>query len=149
MASIGPHPEPCLIQAESRFACSLEQSSPLPSSCWPAVKAVSRHRPRGEDGWGQVPGGRPARWPRGGRSPGATLPIEGTSVTLRMVPVEDADGRGYYTSATEVTWDLYDAFIFNLDTDAGKSTPESSASPARASPTSWWIAATATPGSPP
>ena len=59
--------------------------------------------------------------------PELTLPIEGTSVTLRMVPVEDADGRGYYTSATEVTWDLYDAFIFNLDTDAGKSTPESDA----------------------
>jgi formylglycine-generating enzyme required for sulfatase activity len=56
-----------------------------------------------------------------------TVPIDGTSVELEMVPVNGAPGGGFYVSSTELTWDLYDAFIFNLDTDAGESTPESDA----------------------
>ena len=56
-----------------------------------------------------------------------TVPIEGTSVEMGMVPVNGAPGGGFYAADTEVTWDLYDAFIFNLDTDAGKSTSESDA----------------------
>ena len=56
-----------------------------------------------------------------------TLPIEGTSVELQLIPVEGEDGREVYVSDTEITWDLYDAFIFNLDTDAGASTAESDA----------------------
>ena len=57
-----------------------------------------------------------------------TLPVEGTSVRLEMVPIEQsAGGGGFYASDTEITWDLYDAFIFNLDTDAGASTAESDA----------------------
>ena len=54
------------------------------------------------------------------------LPIAGTSVTMAMQPI--TPGRGadaFYVSTTEATWDLYDAFIFNLDTDAGESTPDS------------------------
>lgn len=56
-----------------------------------------------------------------------TLPIAGTSVELDMVAVDGASTGGFYVSSTEATWDLYDAFIFNLDTDAGESTPESDA----------------------
>ncbi len=56
-----------------------------------------------------------------------TVPIEGTSVELEMMPVNGAPGGGFYAATTEVSWDLYDAFIFNLDTDAGGSTPESDA----------------------
>ncbi|MFB0985613.1 MAG: SUMF1/EgtB/PvdO family nonheme iron enzyme [Phycisphaerales bacterium] len=56
------------------------------------------------------------------------LPINGTSVTLKMQPIAPGDGvEAFYVSATEATWDLYDAFIFNLDTDAGESTPDSDA----------------------
>ena len=54
------------------------------------------------------------------------LPIAGTSVTLDLRPVDAPDGT-VYVATTEATWDLYDAFIFNLDTDAGESTPESDA----------------------
>lgn len=54
------------------------------------------------------------------------LPIAGTSVTLEMLPVDAPDGA-VFVATTEATWDLYDAFIFNLDTDAGESTPESDA----------------------
>ncbi|MCP4837275.1 MAG: formylglycine-generating enzyme family protein [Phycisphaera sp.] len=56
-----------------------------------------------------------------------TIPIDGTSVEMEMVPVNGAPDGGFYAADTEVTWDLYDAFIFNLDTDAGKSTSESDA----------------------
>ena len=54
------------------------------------------------------------------------LPIAGTSVTLKMQPIGAQEGvEAFYISTTEATWDLYDAFIFNLDTDAGESTPDS------------------------
>lgn len=56
-----------------------------------------------------------------------TMPIAGTSVELDMVAVDGASSGEFYISSTEATWDLYDAFIFNLDTDAGESTPESDA----------------------
>lgn len=56
-----------------------------------------------------------------------TESIAGTSVELEMVPIADISTGGFFVSSTEVTWDLYDAFIFNLDTDAGESTPESDA----------------------
>ncbi len=55
-----------------------------------------------------------------------TLPIAGTSVTLEMRPIAGPTGS-FYAATTEATWDLYDAFIFNLDTDAGESTAESDA----------------------
>ncbi len=55
-----------------------------------------------------------------------TLPIAGTSVTLEMRPIAAPTGA-FYAATTEATWDLYDAFIFNLDTDAGESTTESDA----------------------
>jgi hypothetical protein len=54
------------------------------------------------------------------------LPIAGTSVTLMMQPIASVKGvDAFYVTTTEATWDLYDAFIFNLDTDAGESTPDS------------------------
>lgn len=56
-----------------------------------------------------------------------TLPVQGTSVELQLIPVEGEDGHEFYVGDTEITWDLYDAFIFNLDTDAGASTTESDA----------------------
>ena len=56
-----------------------------------------------------------------------TVPVEGTSVQLELIPVNGAPGGGFYACTTEVSWDLYDAFIFNLDTDAGQSTAESDA----------------------
>ena len=56
------------------------------------------------------------------------LPIAGTSVTLKMQPIAAQEGvEAFYISTTEATWDLYDAFIFNLDTDAGESTEASDA----------------------
>ena len=55
------------------------------------------------------------------------LAVPGTSVTLEMQPISPDAGAPFYVSATEATWDLYDAFIFNLDTDAGESTEASDA----------------------
>jgi len=56
-----------------------------------------------------------------------TVPISGTSVEIDMVAVEGGPSGGFYVSSTEATWDLYDAFVFNLDTSAGESTTESDA----------------------
>ena len=56
-----------------------------------------------------------------------TVPVAGTSVEIEMVPVNGASTGPFYAATTELTWDLYDAFIFNLDTDSGESTPESDA----------------------
>ena len=53
--------------------------------------------------------------------------VPGTSVTLAMQPIAPAVGTPFYIATTEATWDLYDAFIFNLDTDAGESTEASDA----------------------
>ena len=53
--------------------------------------------------------------------------VPGTSVTLAMQPIAPAVGAPFYVATTEATWDLYDAFIFNLDTDAGESTEASDA----------------------
>lgn len=43
-----------------------------------------------------------------------TETIKGTSVTFEMVPVTVGDSE-IWMSTTEVTWDLYDVFVFNLD----------------------------------
>ena len=53
--------------------------------------------------------------------------VPGTSVTLAMQPIAPDVGDPFYVATTEATWDLYDAFIFNLDTDAGESTEASDA----------------------
>ncbi|MCP4835236.1 MAG: hypothetical protein GY895_10790, partial [Phycisphaera sp.] len=53
--------------------------------------------------------------------------VPGTSVTLAMRPISPDVGDPFYVATTEATWDLYDAFIFNLDTDAGESTEASDA----------------------
>ena len=53
--------------------------------------------------------------------------VPGTSVTLAMRPIAPDVGEPFYVATTEATWDLYDAFIFNLDTDAGESTEASDA----------------------
>ena len=50
--------------------------------------------------------------------------VPGTSVTLAMRPIAPDVGDSFYVATTEATWDLYDAFIFNLDTDAGESTEQ-------------------------
>ena len=53
--------------------------------------------------------------------------VPGTSVTIAMQPISPEAGESFYVATTEATWDLYDAFIFNLDTDAGESTEASDA----------------------
>jgi formylglycine-generating enzyme required for sulfatase activity len=53
--------------------------------------------------------------------------VPGTSVTIAMQPITPGAGDPFYVATTEATWDLYDAFIFNLDTDAGESTEASDA----------------------
>ena len=53
--------------------------------------------------------------------------VPGTSVTITMQPIASDAGDPFYVATTEATWDLYDAFIFNLDTDAGESTEASDA----------------------
>lgn len=53
--------------------------------------------------------------------------VPGTSVTITMQPISPEAGESFYVATTEATWDLYDAFIFNLDTDAGESTEASDA----------------------
>lgn len=46
--------------------------------------------------------------------------VSGTSVTFRMVPVPAGkDGATLWFSETEVTWELYDIFVFGLDEPAG------------------------------
>ena len=57
-----------------------------------------------------------------------TQKIAGTSVELEMIPIPAGSDTGaFYASSTEQTWDLYDVFIFNLDSSEGFSTPESDA----------------------
>ena len=52
----------------------------------------------------------------------------GTSVVVDMVPIKGNDKVDpFYASSTEQTWDLYDVFIFNLDSIDGQSTPEADA----------------------
>ena len=94
--------------------------------------ATHRHEGRGEDA-------EPANATSGMASDTAPdavkavslKPIEvvvpGTSVTLAMRPIAPDVGDPFYVATTEATWDLYDAFIFNLDTDAGESTEASDA----------------------
>jgi hypothetical protein len=54
--------------------------------------------------------------------------IPGTSVEFSMIPIQgDGAVAPFYASSTEQTWDIYDVFVFNLDTETGDSTPESDA----------------------
>ncbi|MFO0829741.1 MAG: SUMF1/EgtB/PvdO family nonheme iron enzyme [Phycisphaerales bacterium] len=43
-------------------------------------------------------------------------PVKGTTLEIAMVPIVPKDGgKPFYLSKTEVTWDLYDTFVFGFD----------------------------------
>ena len=42
--------------------------------------------------------------------------IPGTTVSIRMVPIPAREGKpGYWLSATEIPWEVFDLFIFGID----------------------------------
>ena len=43
--------------------------------------------------------------------------VPGTTATLKMVPIPKGkeDEKAFYMSATEITWDIFDVFVFGLD----------------------------------
>ncbi|MFG0304751.1 MAG: formylglycine-generating enzyme family protein [Phycisphaerales bacterium JB040] len=45
-----------------------------------------------------------------------TVRIPGTTVTFELAPVTTPDGGPIHVLTTEVTWDLYDVFVYQLDT---------------------------------
>ena len=53
--------------------------------------------------------------------------VPGTAISLVMRPVERADAAPMWVMEREVTWNLFDIFIFRLDEKKGKSSPESDA----------------------
>lgn len=53
--------------------------------------------------------------------------VPGTAVQLEMRPVPDAPGGPMWVMAHELTWNLFDIFIFRLDEKKGGSTPASDA----------------------
>lgn len=53
--------------------------------------------------------------------------VPGTAIDLVMRPVERPDGTGMWVMDREVTWNLFDIFVFRLDEKKGGSTPESDA----------------------
>lgn len=68
--------------------------------------------------------------------------IGGTTVSFEMVPVPagmmaDSTGEatlptpGFWISATEVTWDLYDVFVFGLDGTSGPAAADAVAKPSK------------------
>lgn len=54
--------------------------------------------------------------------------VPGSTVDVELVPVPGPDGKPlFHLSRTEITWDLYDVFVFGHDQEAGLSTPEADA----------------------
>lgn len=54
--------------------------------------------------------------------------VKGAAITLKMVPISGADGvRPFYMSTTEVPWELYDVFVYQLDAEKGDGSPEADA----------------------
>ena len=56
------------------------------------------------------------------------VPVEGATMDVELVPVPGPDGKtAFHLGRTEITWDLYDVFVFGHDQEAGLSTPEADA----------------------
>ena len=53
--------------------------------------------------------------------------VPGTAIDLMMRPVEAGENGTYWVMEKEVTWNLFDIFIFRLDEKKGNSSPESDA----------------------
>lgn len=53
--------------------------------------------------------------------------VPGTAIELNMRPVPGAEGGGLWVMEHELTWNLFDIFIFRLDEKKGASTPTSDA----------------------
>lgn len=57
-----------------------------------------------------------------------TQEVPGTAISFDMVAIPgDATVKPFHISATEVPWDLYDQFVYQLDAKEGNSTPEADA----------------------
>ena len=57
-----------------------------------------------------------------------TETVPGTAITFVCVPVPGCDGtKPFFIATAEVPWELFDAFIYQLDKKNGASTPESDA----------------------
>lgn len=78
-------------------------------------------------------------WARVDEAPAAQAPstapekpivvkVPGSTVDIELLPVPGPDGKPlFHLSRTEITWDLYDVFVFGTDQEAGLSTPEADA----------------------
>jgi formylglycine-generating enzyme required for sulfatase activity len=51
--------------------------------------------------------------------PPYTQAIPGTALAFDMVPVADGRGSHLFVSRTEITWDVFDVFVYRLDGEAG------------------------------
>ena len=61
-------------------------------------------------------------------APAFTDTIAGTAIRVDMMAVPACDGAApFFAARTEVPWELFDAFLYQLDQKAGASTPESDA----------------------
>ena len=73
---------------------------------------------------------RPARPADPPAAPRAAFdqPVKGSAITLKLVPISGAEGvPPFYMSTTEVPWELYDVFVYQLDAEKGDATPEADA----------------------
>ena len=62
--------------------------------------------------------GEPSQW---------VQPIPGTAIELSMLPVRTTNGTTMWVMKNELTWNLFDIFVFRLDEKRGNSSPESDA----------------------
>ncbi len=61
-------------------------------------------------------------------APAFTDTIAGTAIRVDMMAIPACDGGApFFAARTEVPWELFDAFLYQLDQKAGGSTPESDA----------------------
>ena len=57
-----------------------------------------------------------------------TVEVAGSTMDIELLPVPGPDGKtAFHLARTEITWDLYDVFVFEHDKEAGLSTAESDA----------------------
>lgn len=74
------------------------------------------------------PGTPPAAATVPAEAPAFTDTIAGTAIRVDMMAIPACDGGApFFAARTEVPWELFDAFLYQLDQKAGASTPESDA----------------------
>ncbi|MBM4100150.1 MAG: formylglycine-generating enzyme family protein [Planctomycetes bacterium] len=86
----------------------------------------------GAAGWAQAPPAAPAPGAAApattGPAPAFTERVAGTAVTIDMMAVPGCgDVKPFYAARLELSWELFDAFLYHLDQKSGASTADSDA----------------------